>query len=291
MTDITVTAASDIEVDREALDASIGEFAEKNGDYYAAAFHRIHQSTGLVPLTFNLAAAALGPVWAAMRGVWGFFWAFILLEMIAWVQIGRGAWGDLGGDLAARALKQLDRAQSFLDKAEAAKLAGQDAERFETLAGNLTKAAEKSQAAADAAAAGATSILLFGLALLLVFKLIQGVWANIVYEKQYTNWRIEPDRIESGLRRRNLALGILLVLAIAPLTIYKFTVTSPFEVLNAFPANKEVFNTAAIWLEAKIDAAAIGGAGAFDSIVAGVRWVLNALTIALIGTPWPVVWW
>lgn len=32
-----------------------------------------------------------------------------------------------------------------------------------------------------------------------------------------------------------------------------------------------------------------GGAGAFDSVVAGVRSVLDALTIALIGTPWPVV--
>ena len=289
MTDITVTAASDIKVDRDALDASINEFAEKNGPYYASAFHRIHESTGLDPITFNMAAAGLGPIWAAMRGVWGFFWAFILLEMIAWVQIGRGAWGDLGGEFAERALKQLDRAGSFREKAEAARLAGEDPERYETLAGNLTRAAEKSQAAADAAAAQGMSILLFGLGLLLVFKLVQGIWANIIYEKQYTKWRIEPYKVESGVRPRNLAMGVLLVLAIAPLTIYKFTVTSPFEILNAFPADKEVFNTAATWLEARIDAAAISGAGAFDSIVAGVRSVLDALTIALIGTPWPVV--
>jgi glycine betaine/proline transport system permease protein len=289
MTDITVTAASDIEVDREALDASIAVFAEKNGDYYAGAFRRIHESTGLVPMSFNVAAAALGPIWAAIRGAWGFFWGFLLLEMIAWVQIGRGAWGDLGGDLAARAAKQLERVQGFLAKAEAARTAGQDPANFETMAANLTKAAARTQAGAEAAAGQATSILLTGLVLLVVFKLIQGVWANIVYEKQYTHWRIEPDRVESGVRQRNMVLGILLVLAIAPLTIYKFTVSSTFEMLNSFPADKSHYVTAANWLEAQIDAAAIGGAGAFDSIVAGVRTVLNALTIALNGTPWPVV--
>ena len=242
-----------------------------------------------MPLTFNLAAAALGPLWSAMRGVWGFFWGFLLLEMIAWVQIGRGAWGDLGGEMAARAATQLERVQSFLAKAEAARAAGQDPASFETMAANLTKAAERSQAGAEAAAAQASSILLTGLALLAVFKLAQGIWGNLVYEKQYSRWRITPDRIESGVRQRNLLLGFLLVLAIAPLTIYKFTITSPLDVLNAFPADKAHYIGAATWLEAQIDAAAIGGAGAFDSIVAGVRSVLNALTIALIGTPWPVV--
>lgn len=287
--DLRVTAASDIEVDRDALDASIHTFAERNGEYYAAAFHRIHESTGLLPLTFNSAAALLGPIWAAMRGVWGFFWGFLLLELIAWVQIGRGAWGDLGGDLAERAAAQLERAQGFLTRAEEARNANEDPSRFETMATNLTKAAEKSQAAAEAAAAEATFILIFGLVLLALFKLIQGIWSNIIYEKQYSRWRIEPERVESGVNPRNLILGIVLVAVIAPLTIYKFTVASPPEVLNTFPAEKDTYATAASWLEARIDAAAVAGAGAFDSVVVGVRSVLDALTIALIGTPWPVV--
>ncbi|MEM9198516.1 MAG: ABC transporter permease subunit [Pseudomonadota bacterium] len=289
MSDMTITAASDIKVDRVALDASITEFAERNGDYYATQFHRIHESTGLIPVSFNLAAALLGPVWAAMRGIWGFFWGFLLLEMIAWVQIGRGAWGDLGGDLAERAAQQLERAQGFLERAAEATQAGEDPSRFETMAANLTRAAERSQAGADAAAAEATSILLFGLVLLIVFKLVQGIWANIVYERQYSRWRVEPDLVESGVIPRNLAFGIALVVLIAPLTIYKFTVTSPLEALNAFPADTEHYSAAATWLEARIDAAAIAGAGGFDSIVIGVRSVLDALTIALIGTPWPVV--
>lgn len=64
MTDMTdgiqVTAASDIEVDREALDASIRRFAWPSGDYYTRAFHKIHDATGALPNTFNFWAALLG---------------------------------------------------------------------------------------------------------------------------------------------------------------------------------------------------------------------------------------
>lgn len=297
---VSVVAASDIEVDHEQLDASIREFAGPNGDYYAAMFHRIHENTGMFPRTFNVFAAALGPLWAAARGVWGMFWGFLILEMIAWVQIGRGWWGDPGAALFERAAKQRDRAEQFLQKAEEARQAGEDPARFEKLAQNIGNAAEKSEAQAVAANAEALEILLWGVFLLLAVKLIQGFYANTIYEKQYSRWRIDRKSAESGRKPRNIALGAILVLLIAPLTIYKFTVDSPWELLNKFPERqfassilgdeRETFFTVlAGWLEARIDAAAVAGAGAFDSVTAAVRSVLDALSLALIGTPWPVV--
>ena len=288
-TELKVQAASDIEIDRAELDASIHKFAEKNGEYYAGAFHKIHESSGLIPNTFNLAAFALGPIWAAMRGIWGFFWTFLILETIAWVQIGKGAWGNLGATAADQAARQNERAQSFLERAAEAKAAGEDPSRFETLAANLLKAAERSEANALAAQAEALSVLLIGLGLFIGLRLFQALWGNITYEKQYSAWRITPDKVESGTKTFNLVLGIVLVLAIAPLTIYRFTVSSPSEFLETFPADKDVYSNTASWLDEKIDAAAVAGSGAFDSVVAGVRSVLDALTIALIGTPWPVV--
>jgi len=297
---VSVIAASDIEVDREQLDASIKEFAGPCGDYYAEAFNRIHESTGLVPRTFNLFAALLGPLWAAGRGVWGMFWGFLILEMIAWVQIGRGWWGDPGAALFERAAKQHERAEQFLAKADAARQAGEDPSRFEKLAENIGSAAEKSEAQAIAANAEAVEILLWGIVLLLVFKLVQGFYANAVYEKQYSRWRIDAASVESGRKSRNVILGVVLVLLIAPLTVYKFTVDSPWELLNQFPERQvsasvlsddraTFFTEIAGWLEDKIDAAAVAGSGAFDSVTAAVRAVLDALSLALIGTPWPVV--
>lgn len=300
MTDTTVTAASQIEVDRAELDASISRFAGSNGEYYAEAFHKIHEATGVVPTSFNLAAMLLGPIWAAMRGVWGFFWGFLILEVIAWVQIGRGAWGNPGSEFLERAARQSERGAEFTERAEAARLAGEDPSRFETLAGNMARAVERNQAAAEAANAEAFSILMIGLGLLLAIKFVEGFYSNVIYEKQYSRWRINPSHNESGVKTQRLILGILLVLAIAPLTIYKFTSASPIEVLNSFPErevsqifftadNQTIYSGTANWMDLQIDAAAKAGSGIFDSVTAGVRAVLDTLTIALIGTPWPVV--
>ncbi len=284
-----VTAASQVEVDHAELDASIARFVGRNAGYYSRAFHRIHDTTRGVPLTFNWAAAVFGPLWAAGRGVWGFFWGFLILEIIAWVQIGRGTWGELGAESLAQAARQEARARQFLEQAEAVRLAGEDPSRFETLSNNLMRAAERSRETAEAAAADATHILLTGLALLLIVKLLQGLWSNVVYEKQYSRWRIDPAAVVSGVKPHNVALGLVLTLAIAPLTVYRFTVEDVSPLLTAFPADPDHYTGAARWLEAQIDAAARGGSGAFDSIVLGVRQILDAISLALIGAPWPVV--
>lgn len=289
MTHAEVKAASEVEVDHRELDASVARFAARNGRYFAAAFQRIQGSSSLVPLTFNAGAAIFGPLWAAMRGVWGAFWSFLFLETIALVQIGRGLWGNLGGEFSIRAASQLESAAGFAEKAVAAKQAGQDATQFETMAANLARAAERSRDAADAAAAQAGTVLLVGVALWIGLRIIQAIFVNILYEKQYTRWRIEPKQTESGVRWRNLLFGMVMVAAVVPLTLYKFTALAPAEILSTFPADRAHFSATASWIEARIDYAAVAGSGTFDSIVSVVRTVLNALTTTLIGTPWPVV--
>ncbi|MEM0949951.1 MAG: ABC transporter permease subunit [Pseudomonadota bacterium] len=297
--EIEVTAASDIEVDREALDNSITDFAEVNGGYYAEAFHKIHDNTGSLPSTFNLWAAVLGPIWAASRAIWGMFWAFLILEIIAWVQIGRGAWGNPGAEIFERAERQLARAEELRQRAADATEQA-DVDRFTRLAENIGKAAENTLEQANAAQAEASGILVTGLVVLALVKLVQGFYANIVYEKQYSRWRIDPAKTESGRKTGNLVLGIVLTAAIAPLIIYKFTVANSLAFLDEFPEDwvsslflgpdgGTLFSAIASWMEEQIDAAARAGGDVFDGIVRGVRSVLDALTIALNGSPWPVV--
>lgn len=297
--ELKVIAASDIEIDRDELDSSISEFAEVNGDYYAGAFHKIHDATNAVPKTFNLWAAVLGPVWAASRAIWGMFWIFLILEIIAWVQIGRGAWGDLGAAFTERANRQLERAGELMQRARDA-TEQSDVDRFTRLAENIQKAADNSLAQATAAQAEATSFLVTGLVLLAFFKLVQGFYANQVYEKQYSRWRIDPDNTENGRKTSNIVLGAVLTAAIGPLIVYKFTVNNSLALLEEFPEDwvsslflgadgGTLFSAIASWMESQIDAAAAAGGDVFDGIVSGVRSVLDALTIALNGSPWPVV--
>ena len=297
--EIKVTAASDIEVDHEELDASIREFVGANGDAYVAAFHKIHNATGVMPNTFNVFAALCGPIWAASRAIWGMFWSFLILEIFAWVQIGRGIWGNPGAELLERAERQQARVQQMLDRASAATEQA-DIDRFTTLAANLQKAADNSFAQANAMQAEAPMIFITGLFLLVIVKALQGFIANSVYEKRYSNWRIDPSKVESGRQMRNIILGVVLTAAIAPLIIFKFTVNTNFLFLDAFPEQAvsnlvlgegkgTLFSALADWMEARIDAAAIAGGDVFNGVVAAVRAVLDGLTLALIGSPWPVV--
>ncbi|MEO1193838.1 MAG: ABC transporter permease subunit [Pseudomonadota bacterium] len=285
----TASKVADIEVNRAELDQSIQQFVVKNPSYYQRTFHKIHDTTSGIPLTFNAAAALLGPLWSAARGVWGLFWGFLILEIVAWVQIGRGSWGELGAENLQQAIRQETRAQEFLDRAAAAVANGEDGSRFETLGNNLMRAAERSRAAAEAAAADGMMILISGLALLLILRLAQGVWSNIAYEKQYSNWRVSPETTPSGIKKASALFGALLVLAVMPMTVYRFTVENVPEFLTAFPANSDYYADSARWLESRIDAAAAAGSGTFDGIVLGVRSVLDTVSLALMGTPWPVV--
>ncbi|TAL82128.1 MAG: ABC transporter permease subunit [Candidimonas sp.] len=299
------TAVAVTEVDRAAVNASIAKFSGSNNDYYIRAFRKIYNSTGKLPTTFNAWAAILGPLWAASRGVWGMFWAFLVLETIAWVQIGRGWWGSPGAKFLHRALIQRARAQSFLEQATALHKAGQDPTQLETIASNLGKVADQSMLLAHHAQAGALTILLTGLVLLSCLKLLQGLYANPIYERQYSNWRVCPTKVESGRKIINVLFGLILIAAIAPLTIFKFTTAGPTadvlsNVLTNFPAkqisaalfghpNVTIFSSSAEWLDARINAAALAWASFFDSITYGINSILIALSTALQGTPWPVV--
>lgn len=294
-----IVSASAIEMDRAVLDASIGEFVEQNAPYYTQAFAKIHARTNALPVTFNKWAAALGPFWSAARAMWGFFWVFLIAEIIAWVQIGGGLWGSPGAEFLERAAQQQGRSAELLERANVA-TKPEDVERFTTLSENIGRAAQTSLDRAAAAQAEASTILLWGLGLLIVVKLIQGLFADVFYEKQYTKWRIDPESTDSGVRKPNTYLGAALVLLIGPLIVYKFTVNGSFAFLDSFPEDLtsrlilgadggSLFAAVASWMEGHIDAAAASGAGVFDGIVRGVRSVLDALTVALNGSPWPVV--
>ena len=142
--------------------------------------------------------------------------------------------------------------------------------------------------------------MLTGLALLLFFKLIQGVYANIAYEKQYSRWRINPNDTENGRSIRNIALGAILVAAIGPLIVYRFTITSSIPLLDTFPedqasalllgeGSKNLFTTTANWLNDAIDYAVIAWSDVTRGIISVVKTVLDGLELALSGSPWPVV--
>ena len=287
----------------KSLDSSVSEFARERSDYYSREFAKI-QGKSSFAWSWNWSAALLGPLWGSVRGAWGFFWIFLVGELFALVQIGRGLWGELGGDQIARLekinaniLKRQEQAQQLLAAGNA-----EEAERKLNIAENLKKVASKVQETADAAASEAFSILVTGIVILLLIKLVEGFYANLIYERQYLRWRADP-KIQSGRNSRNAVVGGLLIIAIWPLTLFRFTVAEPEKILSQltngligsripitqFPIDKEYFGILARLGDAWFDSMAIQFGDIFNQITAGIRTVLDGLELVLIETPWPVV--
>ena len=289
--------------DKQNLAASIDKFAVTGTDFYSREFTRIQEAEGIV-FSWNGMASIFGPLWGAMRGIWGFFWVFLVLEMFALVQIGRGLWGELGGDklsryerLTANIAKRETQAAELLAAGDAA-----GAESKLKIANNLKKAAETALLEAEAAASQATSVLVTGLLLLLMVKLLEGFYANHAYERQYLKWRSNP-KLRAGTSVSGTIWGIVLIICILPLTLIRFTVVKTDEVLagltngligetlsmTKFPVGKEYFTILSAYGDDGFDWLADRFGGIFDGITHMIRTVLDSIEILLIGTPWPVV--
>ena len=276
------------------LASSVGNFAGTRQAYYGREFEKIQSATRF-PWSWNPMAALAGPFWGAARGLWGYFWAFLVLEVLALVQIGRGWWGELGADKLVRLEKLTVKYNEFMQKYEAAKLAGEsDAASYLKRAENLQKIADRVAEEAVLAAQGAVTILLVGLALLVGLRLIQGFYANMRYEQQYLSWRADPAGTASGLSWVRAGLGGLLWLAIVPLTLYRFTVgridpgLEPY--LTGFPMEKkQYYAPVSTWLDERFDWLSVAGAGVFDGVVVAISTVLDGLETVFVDAPWPVV--
>ena len=270
------------------LGPSITEFAGRQAPFYVSRF-RLLLSARKGTWTLNRAALLFGPLWAAARGLWGFFWLFAILELFALVQVGRGLWGDLGAPKRAEAERLQAKSDQIAADAEAALSRGESgAAALRESAANLARAAENAFLEAGAAAAGATTLLIVGLVLLVLFRLLEGLRADRVYERQYSRWRSDR-RVPSGFSFSRLAAGLALAAIMFPATLYRFTVSQPAEWLRTVPISRTYHTGAANLLDRWFDRAAEAGAGVFDGITAGTEAVLDTIEAVLAGAPWPVI--
>jgi len=293
-----------LELGASTLDSSVEEFAKENRQYYATEFEKIQGTTGF-PWSWNTMAAVFGPLWGAFRGAWGFFWTFLVLELFVLVQLGRGLWGELGADQLARYERLLANIQKRETQAAEALAAGDvaDSEAKLKIADNLKKVAETAKQAAADAATEATTILIGAIVLLVIVKVAEGFYANMAYEKQYLKWRANHTAVQSGVNKGSAIFGAVLLIAIWPLTLFRFTIADPDAKLNEltggilggsipiteFPIKKEYFAALAKQGDAGFDWLAINFGDVFNGITASIKAVLDGLEIILIETPWPVV--
>ncbi len=266
----------------------IARFTGRSAAYYARAFAAIQSQSGPV-VSFNPAAAILGPIWAGMRGLSFLFLLLCFLDLLALNQIVSGIGATAGNAEAAR-IAQLEEtiATRRAEAVEATAAADTEtAARATKLADNLQKAVDAAAAAVAAQSDGASGRMVRGMVLLVLIRLAIGFTANAIYERRYTAWRGD-QALPHGTPPLRLAVTIALALAIYGITLYARLGTAPAW-LTTFPADKTLFSGTAAWFDRGFEAAYASGQGFFDGLRNGIRILVEGLEAVLVGTPWPVI--
>ncbi len=271
--------------DREQL---ITDFVGPKAPYYKEQFALVGSTAGLT-WTFNAAAALLGSVWFAMRGLWNWALAFIILEIIGLVQIVRGAFGDLTSDLTSRVKTielQLKIRQNQLEKAIQS---GQ--EKLDSFKNNIASLENILQNIRDdvlAAEASRIWLILLGIAILLVVKIAQGVLANTVLERRYSEWL--SDRIGNAqIQPQRVFFAVAFAIVVYAATAVQFAAPGKYPMLADFPTNPDHRLGAIGGIETFFDYITTGGEVFFNAISRTIKTVLDAQEIVFVKTPWMVV--
>ncbi|MBN9548427.1 MAG: ABC transporter permease subunit [Alphaproteobacteria bacterium] len=265
----------------------VEEFAVQNPRYYVDRFARIRRAQNSV-WPFNVAAALLGPVWAAARGIAVLFWIVFFLEMLAVVQIGIGAVGNLGAAEQARAERLTKQATARAEQAQAAQASGADnAEGLKSSAAALQRAADKANEQARRAGQKAPLLIGTGLLTLLLARVASGFLANRLLERRFARWRSNPSLL-IGLNYPFALCALAFCVLAYGLSVYRFAWASPASWITAAPSNRDWQVGLSSGLDGLMEGISLAGEGFFGAFTGGISLVLDGLSYALTGVPWPV---
>lgn len=286
---LTVNRNTDLSMQESASERDeIQTFIGTNADYYLRQFERLVEKPSY-SWSFNWVAAIFGPVWLASRRLWNLFWVFLVLELLALVQISRGLWADLGSEQSERAQRLGASAAKRLKEAEeAAEQGAASATNLTESALALRQAVEEAMAAAQAQVETAPWLIAGGVVLLLMVKLLQGGYGNWFLFKRFTRWQADRS-LATGVNSIHIAGALVLTLPIYALTIYRFTSSAVPRWLVNIPAEKSWRLDLARTVDEFFDWLTLHGAEFFSSVTWVIRFLLDGMEVLLVGTPWPVM--
>ncbi|NDI13435.1 MAG: DUF2628 domain-containing protein, partial [Rhodobacteraceae bacterium] len=174
-------------------DEAIRTFVETSQEYYVEEFTKIGARSKFT-LTYNWFAGLLGPVWFGARGLWSWALAFLILETIAFVQIVRGAFGDLSAEAWLR-IASIENTLELRRKqlASAIEKGTEKIDVYRRAVESLENNIEGIRAEALALDGQGIWITLIGLMVLILAKFTQSIFANWALERRFSEWRSDPS--------------------------------------------------------------------------------------------------
>ena len=267
---------------------NIRTFVRTSPDYYIRMFDKIGSSSSFTP-TFNPLAGLFGPVWFGARGLWNWALPFLIIETLAFVQIARGLFGDLGAEAMARIASIEGTLDLRRQQLAAAIENGSDrVDAFQRTVDSLEANIGGIRAEADALAATGPTVAFTGLAILILVKIAQSVTANTALEARFSDW-MSDRTVRFGLPVTHIVLSAIFMGLVVFAAMMHYSFPGRFTLLSDFPTDPDIRLGSIDRVEAFFNWAVLNGEVLFDAITYVIRVVLDALEIVFVSTPWIVI--
>ena len=263
-------------------------FVRTNGEYYIRQFDRIGASAKFTA-TFNPMAGLFGPIWFGARGLWSWALPFLVIEMLAIVQIARGMFGDLAADAFARIASiegtlELRRQQL----AAAIETGSKKIDVYRRTVDALEDAIGGIRDEAIVLSEQGIWIALTGLIILVIVKAVQSTVANWALEARFSDW-LSNRSLRSGLPVSHVVFSAIFMVLIVIAAVLHYSLPGRFSVLSDFPTDPDYRLNSIAWVEAFFAFCVANGEVMFDFVTYGIRMILDALELVFVKTPWIVI--
>ena len=263
-------------------------FVRTNGEYYIRQFDRIGASAKFTA-TFNPMAGLFGPIWFGARGLWSWALPFLVIGMLAIVQIARGMFGDLAADAFARIASiegtlELRRQQL----AAAIETGSVKIDVYRRTVDALEDAIGGIRDEAIVLSEQGIWIALTGLIILVIVKAVQSTVANWALEARFSDW-LSNRSLRSGLPVSHVVFSAIFMVLIVIAAVLHYSLPGRFSVLSDFPTDPDYRLNSIAWVEAFFAFCVANGEVVFDFVTYGIRMILDALELVFVKTPWIVI--
>ncbi|WP_440909747.1 ABC transporter permease [Candidatus Pelagibacter sp.] len=266
----------------------IRNFVKTNQDYYINNFEAIGNSSKYV-FSFNIVASLLGSIWFGIRNIWNYALAFLIIETFAIVQIIRGFFGNISAE-AYEKIEKIEATIAFRKKQLQVAIENNPdkVEMFERTIASLEKSVSEFLAEAQRVEASGVWIAIGGILLFIVIRIVQGMFANTILEKRFSEW-LSNKTLSPGMEIKNFLISGVFSLVIILFSTIHYSFPNYMDVMKDFPTHPDIRLNSIAGVEGAFDYLVLKGERVFDAITFGIRSVLDSLELLFVKTPWIVI--
>ena len=159
---------------------------------------------------------------------------------------------------------------------------------FERTINSLQKSVDEFLAEAQRIEASGFWIAIGGIILFVTIRIIQGMFANSILEKRFSEW-LSNKTISPGMGIKNFLITGIFALVIILFSTIHYSFPNYLNIMKDFPTHPDIRLNSISGVEKIFDYLVLKGERVFDAITYGIRSVLDSLELLFVKTPWIVI--